>query len=92
MIKYIKFILVAIFIIAIAVVTKNAIKFHIATKEFEEIELPVDADSTMWHDKEVYTLDDSIRNLWIKKGYKITDDYYDDDGSHITWFKHDSIK
>lgn len=92
MTKYIKFTILAIFLIAIAVVTKKAIKFQIETKNFEENELPVDIDSTMWHDKEVYTLDDSIRNLWIKKGYKITDDYYDDDGSHITWFKHDSIK
>lgn len=82
-----KIALIAIFIILLFGMSmylyinyQNEVHGYINIDEYEN------ADSTILNNADLYTLNDSTRKAFIKKGYKIIDDYYDDDGSHITWF------
>ncbi len=85
---YIATALIAVVVLLCALMFINYINYQKAAANFEEIEMPEDVDSFVWHDEtEVYTFNDSTRAALKRKGYKVIDDYYDDDGSHITWFK-----
>lgn len=79
--------MIAIFVFILGMIASLYVDYQNEVHGYINIDEYENADSTIWNNGDLYTFNDSTRRDFIKKGYKITDDYYDDDGSHITWFK-----